>query len=148
MIFRFTTLLVNSADDKLIVFLCFPENGIWHLLRRQFAWNVKAHFLEKKIEVKKHISKCCLLEFLPSMLSIKDNAVSIYAVPYLDCLGFMYCINLIYCKANISEAAVQECLWLINFCHYELSLPIYPLALWRQNENFSHIGRVILTFLH
>ena len=79
-----TMLWANSVDDKLICFLFSLENRIWHfmqivsyeticmkcqILRRQFAWNVKSYFLEKKN--KKNISKC-LLKFLPSMQSVKN----------------------------------------------------------------------------
>ena len=38
------------------------------LLRRQFAWHVRAYFLGK---IRKISSICLLLKFLPSMLSIK-----------------------------------------------------------------------------
>ena len=67
------TFWANSTDDKLMtVFLFYPENRFWHfmqrcLLRRQFIWNVKACFLEK---IRKNISKCHLLKFLPSILTI------------------------------------------------------------------------------
>ena len=39
-----------------------------YLQWRQFAWNVKTCFLGK---IRKNISKCCLLKFLPSELSAK-----------------------------------------------------------------------------
>ena len=45
------------------------------LNRRQFAWNVKACFLEK---IRKNIWKCHLLKFLPSMLSIKENILQCF----------------------------------------------------------------------
>ena len=44
------------------------------LPRRQFAWSVKAYFLEKN---KKSISICRLLKILPRVLSIKVNICSI-----------------------------------------------------------------------
>ena len=50
----------------MIVFLFSPEKGIWNFHWRQFAWNVKSCFLEKK---KKNLI-CRLLKILPRMLSI------------------------------------------------------------------------------
>ena len=40
------------------------------LLRKQFTWNVKAHFNGKD---KKDISKCCQLKFLPCTQSINPG---------------------------------------------------------------------------
>ena len=76
----FTTLSTNSAGNKLVIFfLFFWENRIWLFMQivsthanclqwRQFAWNVKFCFLRK---IRKNISICCLLKFLPRMLSVK-----------------------------------------------------------------------------
>ena len=47
-----------------------------YILRRQFAWNVKAYFLEKirkKSKNNNNASKCRLLKCLPSMLSVKED---------------------------------------------------------------------------
>ena len=71
-VLTFTPLWAYSIDDKRIVlFYFFPEIFSLFFLRKkaltfhanclhrrwQFAWNVKAYFLEKKN------SKCCLLKF-------------------------------------------------------------------------------------
>ena len=63
----FTTLWLNSADAKLVVFfLFFSENRLWHFMQTDSAWNVKVNFLGK---IRKNISKCHPLKLLPSMLS-------------------------------------------------------------------------------
>ena len=51
------------------IFLIFPrkQDLIFYANWKQFAWNVKSCFLGKN---KKNISICCLLKFLPIMLSI------------------------------------------------------------------------------
>ena len=66
-------LRAKSADDKLLTLFLFPrkQDLTFHancFSRRQFACNVISYFLEKN---KKNLSKCHLLEILPSMLSVK-----------------------------------------------------------------------------
>ena len=57
----------NSAVHKLvIVSYFFPEKGIWNFMQI-VSMKCQILFSEKK----KKKSKCCLLKFLPSMLSIK-----------------------------------------------------------------------------
>ena len=70
----------NSADDKLEVFLSFffsQKIGFdiyaQCLVRRQFASYVKSCFLWKII---RNISKCRLLQFLPSILCLNNNLCS------------------------------------------------------------------------
>ena len=58
----FTTLLAFSADDKLIFFLFFPENGIWPFQKCQIPFSGKNN---------KNISKCGLLKILSRVLSVK-----------------------------------------------------------------------------
>ena len=71
----FTSLWANSADDKLIIFfLVSPENNFFHSMQiASFGDNLhgmpESVFWENK---KKNISNCCLLKFLPSMLSVND----------------------------------------------------------------------------
>ena len=70
----FTTPWANSAYDKLvIVSYFFSENRLWHFI--QIVSGEKLHEMYKPIfwENKKYISKCCLLKFLPRMLSVKTN---------------------------------------------------------------------------
>ena len=68
----FTTLLANSADNKLENFLIFPRKQDLILYAnclhwRQFAWNAKSWCLGKIR--KKNIR--CLLKILPRVLSLK-----------------------------------------------------------------------------
>ena len=49
-------------------FSYFSQKIGFDISYRQFAWNVKAYFMYKNM---KNIFICCLLKFLPSMLSIK-----------------------------------------------------------------------------
>ena len=63
-----TTLWVNSADDKsILLFLFFPEYMIRHFIP---AVSLGSTYFLAKI-----FSKCCLLKFLPSLLSIKDGGL-------------------------------------------------------------------------
>ena len=57
------------------------------LLRRQFAWTVKACFLRIN---KKKKSKCRLLKFLPSMLSIKSPSDTLVTLLMLFVQGRLY----------------------------------------------------------
>ena len=43
----FTTVWTSLADDKLIFFLIFRENRLWHFMQISPAWNVKPIFSEK-----------------------------------------------------------------------------------------------------
>ena len=65
-----TTLLENSAADKLIF---FPDNRVWHFMQISARKKCQPFFFfgKKKREKKKAISKYLLLKFLPSMLSGK-----------------------------------------------------------------------------
>ena len=61
---NFSTHWANSADDKLMIVSYFSQKtgsdiSLKCLHLRQFAWNVKMHFLGG--EKKKNISKCHLL---------------------------------------------------------------------------------------
>ena len=63
------TVQAVSADDKLMIYSYFSQTTDFDIS------HVKAHFLEKKKKKKKrkkkkNISKCCLLKFLPCMLSV------------------------------------------------------------------------------
>ena len=67
-----TTFWVNSADNKLTIFLIFvPENRIWHFM--QIC--MKCQILSPGKNMK-NISKCCLLQILPRVLSIKHSSRS------------------------------------------------------------------------
>ena len=51
-VLTFTTLLANSADNKLVIFfLFFPENRFWYFIKivsiGEFAQNIKNCFLGK-----------------------------------------------------------------------------------------------------
>ena len=59
----FIRLWADSADKLVIIFLFFLQNRIW----RQFAWRVRSCFLGN---IRKNVSKCCLLKCLPSMQSV------------------------------------------------------------------------------
>ena len=70
-----TTLWADKADDKLMILFFFflrKKALTFHvncLLRRQICIHVcRSLFSEKN---KKNISKCCLLKFLPRVLSVK-----------------------------------------------------------------------------
>ena len=84
-------LWAKSADNKLrLLILFFPENGLWHFMQivyfgnnmhLQYARNqasfvsfgANLHEMSKAFswKNKKNISKCCLLKFLPHMLSLQ-----------------------------------------------------------------------------
>ena len=68
-----TILWANSADDKRIIFLLFsPEKRLWHscnCLCETICMKCQNLFLGK---IRKYISKCRLLKFLPRMLSAKS----------------------------------------------------------------------------
>ena len=69
-----STLLTNSADDKLmILLLSFPENRILHFMQivSKEALFIKCLIVISVKSKKKNILKCRLLEFLPSMLSAR-----------------------------------------------------------------------------
>ena len=72
----FATLLANSADDKLTIFLIFLRKQDLNfflancLYWRQFAWNVKTCFWGK---IKKNISICRLQKILPRVQRLKVN---------------------------------------------------------------------------
>ena len=57
LVLTFIIFWANPADDKLMIFfLIFPRKqglAFQANLRRQFAWNVKSCFLEKKKKKKK-----------------------------------------------------------------------------------------------
>ena len=66
----------QQIDD--VFFHFFPESKLWQSMQivlrqfainvKQFAWNIRAYFLEKN---EKNISNCHLLKFLPRMFSVK-----------------------------------------------------------------------------
>ena len=63
-----TTLLENSAADKLIF---FPDNRAWHFMQIAARKKCQSLFFSGKKKKKKGISKYHLRKFLPSMLSGK-----------------------------------------------------------------------------
>ena len=68
----FTTVLAESADNKLIMFFLFyPEDRIWHFMQIVSWDNLQEVSNAVFWKNKKNISACCQLKFLPSILSIK-----------------------------------------------------------------------------
>ena len=71
-ILTFTTLLANSADDKLVIFflyLPYIKNRLWYFMQIVFifAWNVKACFLWK---IRKIFQIVICWNFFPSVNSL------------------------------------------------------------------------------
>ena len=73
----FTTLLANSADDKLVIFfLLFPENRFWHFMQIVSSETICMKYQKLfSWKNKKNISKCCLLKILPRVLSVNYVAL-------------------------------------------------------------------------
>ena len=109
----FTTLWVNSADGELIIlFLFFPENGIWHFMQivsigdnlheisKPVFWEKKKETICMKYQIlfsgknKKNISKWCLLKNLPRVLSVK------YLICYWQKYKWRYPGNATFMKQN------------------------------------------------
>ena len=60
-----TTQFADSADDELaIVFIFFPENGIWHFMKCQIPFSGKNKII---------VTECRLLKIIPGVLSVKEG---------------------------------------------------------------------------
>ena len=142
---NFTTLLVNSADDKLIVFSFFPENRIWHYMKivskgdnfhvmsdpvfcdyeeKYFNMSSAENWLFSHFSLfsgikKKNISVCCLLKILPVMLSIDIVAPLLLTIFVLKLEHVHFTACWCVCKLLDEWQAVQT---LIR-CHMLCSTP-------------------------
>ena len=80
-----TMLREDSAEDKLMrFFLFFPDNRIWHFMQIvSCCMKYQSYFLGKN---KKNISNCCLMKFLPSILSANTLSTlhKIFSRPHFD----------------------------------------------------------------
>ena len=133
----FTTLWAFSADRKLIFFLFFPENRIWHFMQIVSSGD-NLHAMSNPVfwENKKNISKCRLLKFLPRVLSVK--VMPQQSIPHL----LPITIEMLYSRFNWKFLNLMQHSWIlqvlpswseINFWHDTL-YHLYHVEIWDTSQ--------------
>ena len=143
-------LQANSADNKLMIFfLFFWENRIW--FHANLLLSAKSYFL-RKIK-KKNISKCRLLRFLPSMLSVKKcHMIDILS---LNCTQVLISdiwykdsrVKIILITLTDMLFSPQKCGTLLH-CWYDLVILIFLLIVKQQKILSKYTDHCVKLFIY